>query len=176
MSPPTTVLSRLPGLHRFWWTISLLFIGLLSGCGDEVETQMLAYHARMHGITMRNTVLSEEFLAIAGMIQSNSTDSDKVAQAWQDRIIPLANELRSEVTDIQPELTELRDIHSQLVSCWGNRADAYTSMLASYRSGDTGGFKKAMESNNASKAQEVSYFAAINLLLERYNLHLSQHP
>ena len=176
MSPPTTVLSRLPDLHRFFWAISLICFGMLSACSDKAETEMQAYHAQMHGITIRNTVLSEEFLAIAGLIQGSNTDSDKVAQAWQDRIIPLANELRSEVSDIQPDLTELREIHSQIVSCWSDRADAYTSMLATYRAGDSDGFKKAMESNNVSKAQEVSYFASINVLLKRYNLHLSQHP
>ena len=176
MSPPNTVLSRLPGLHRFLLTISLICFGMLSACGNAAETEMLAYHARMHGITIRNTVLSEEFLAIAGMIQADTTDSDKVAQAWQDRIIPLANELRSEVSDIQPDQPELREIHSQIVSCWSERADAYTSMLASYRSGDSDGFKKAMASNKVSKTQEVSYFAAINLLLDRHSLHLSQHP
>lgn len=176
MSPPNTQLSRLPSFHRLMWAIALIGVGLLGGCGDELKSELVAYHARMNGITIRNTVLAEEFLAIAGLIQAKNTDAERVAQAWQDRIIPLANELKSDVSDIQPDSPDLREIHSQIVSCWTERADAYTAMLSTFRAGNSTEFKQAMDSNQISKAQEESYFVAINSLLAAYNLYLFQHP
>ena len=176
MSAPTTVLSQVSSLHRFLRTASLICIALLCGCANQLEAEMQAYHARMHGLTIRNKALADEFLNIATKIQAENPAPDKVAQSWQNLVLPVANELRAEVADIQPDNAQLREIHSQIVSCWSDRADAYTSMLASFRSGDPEGFNTAMEKNKVSKAQEVSYFAAINALLQQYNLYLSQHP
>ncbi len=176
MTLPNTNLSRLPHLHRLIWATVLIGMGLLGGCRDSLEKELVIYQARMNGITVRNSVLSEEFLAIAAQIQAADSDSDKVAQAWQDSIIPLANELQSEVSDLQPEAPELREIHSQLVSCWTERANAYTTMLSSYRSGDSSGFKAAMDSNRGLKQLEESYFVEVNSLLFNYDLHLFQPP
>jgi hypothetical protein len=130
----------------------------------------------MSNLAVRNKVLADEFLTLAARVHGNEADADAVAQAWQDRIVPLANELKAGVADIQPTSGELREIHSQVVSCWTERADSYTQLLATFRSADAEGFKAAVDKNQLSKAQEEAYFTSINNLLGAYNYHLFQHP
>ncbi len=148
-----------------------------AGCkGDPVGREIGEYHAAMSNLAVRNKVLADEFLTLAAKVHGNEADADAVAQAWQDRIVPLANELKAGVADIQPTAGELREIHSQAVSCWTERADSYTQLLAAFRSADAAGFKSAVERNQLSKAQEEAYFTSINNLLAAYDYHLFQHP
>jgi hypothetical protein len=154
-----------------------LALGLCAGCkGDPVGREIGEYHAAMSNLAVRNKVLADEFLTLAAKIHGKEADADAVAQTWQDRIVPLANEIKAGVADIQPTAGELREIHSQVVSCWTERADSYTQLLATFRSADAGGFKAAVEKNQLSKAQEEAYFTSINNLLGAYDYHLFQHP
>ena len=156
---------------------AVLALGLCAGCkGDPVGREIGEYHAAMSNLAVRNKVLADEFLTLAAKIHGSEADADAVAQTWQDRIVPLANELKAGVADIQPTAGELREIHSQVVSCWTERADSYTQLLATFRSADAGGFKAAVEKNQLSKAQEEAYFTSINNLLGAYDYHLFQHP
>ena len=164
-------------IHQLVTVLGAVALLCSAACdNDPVGKEIGQYHAAMQNLTVRNKVLAEEFLTLAARIHSGEMDADGVAQTWQDRIVPLANELKAGAADLQPTSGELREIHSQVVSCWTERADSYTSLLATFRAADAAGFKSAMERNQLSKSQEEAYFTAINNLLAHYDYHLFQHP
>ena len=141
-------MNSLPRARAFPLAALALIGGLCTGCkGDPVGKEIGEYHAAMSNLAVRNKMLADEFLTLAAKIHGNEADADAVAQTWQDRIVPLANEIKAGVADIQPTAGELRQIDSQVVSCWTERADAYPQLMPTFRSAAAGRSQPAVARN-----------------------------
>ncbi len=154
----------------------LLLPMLLLSCGDPMADEIASYHAAMDPLMRQNTRLANKYLALAKAIHKEKSDSDQIVERIETEIIPLANQLKESMANIQTSSQQLTGLHQKAVAAWSNQAQAYRDLVAAYHGNDLESFNKAHGKVGEAKVMAEAYVREINNLMEPYGYHLDEFP
>ena len=155
----------------------LLIIFALTSCGPtgrEADTK--AYAVAMQAMFVENEAINREFLDVAGMLKKSEINATGVAERFEERVVPRAQQLAEKVKKVAPGKSGLDQVHSGIVRAWSIRADAYATMSEAVQKGDLAAYTRAMHDNRAVRKAEDRYIEATNKLLLPYQVQLDRYP
>jgi hypothetical protein len=158
------------------FSLAALASPALSGCGDEVEADVISYHASIDPLMLQNTELGQRFIGLALEVSKNPNEIAKTAQFMQDTTLPELQALRSAAAAVQPKTLELQTIHSGLVTAWTAQSEGYTTLLDAFVAGDAPAFDQALKRVTDGKVALDAYIRQINTFIAPYDLRLDEYP
>ena len=91
----------------------------------------------------------------------------RVAEQLETDLIPLAEELASQLDDIDVEPSGLMRIHQGLSSAWQNRLVDWEAILDAWTDQDTEALQQALDARSRHRREAVRNVTAVQQLLER---------
>ncbi|MBW1878009.1 MAG: hypothetical protein JRJ84_06585 [Deltaproteobacteria bacterium] len=160
-----------------WKRLLLLVLVVLVGCPEPEPAARTApeYVSRLEPLLYENGFLAQRILLRAAEVYNETSGTEEVGKAWGDEIVPLARHLADQAAVTVPP-PEWADQHTELVSAWSDRADAYQEIQIAVQEGDRDSWKVARKKADDAKLREEDWFRTMNKQLAPIGLALDQFP
>ena len=90
----------------------------------------------MQAMFVENKAISREFLDVAGMLKKSEVNALGVAERFDDRVLPRAQQLAARVGRVGTGKSGLDQVHSGIVRAWTIRAESYAAMSEAVQKDD----------------------------------------
>jgi len=143
--------------------LSLAGLVFLTGCQpiDPATAATTEYLTRLQPLLYENSVLAEQVLYRAAAIYNKAARPDQIADQWTAEVVPVAEHLHYQASFLAAPET-WGPVHADLVSIWGDRADAYRSLGEAIRLADQERWVKSRDLANDATIREDQWFIKLN--------------
>lgn len=143
---------------------------------DPAASGARAYHDAVLPLLVENADMARDFRDLAATIKKKDPEAKSIARLMRKKFVPAAEDLADRAQAIHPEAAELQAAHTELVTAWTTRADAYEDLHAAWQAQDLEAFDEAAEANLLALRHEDRFYLMANEALAPYQLSLPAYP
>lgn len=153
------------------WALALVGVG----CSSPGQESAAAYVRTLEPLLLENSALSEEVLTQSAAIYNEAAGPKDVSQAWEVRVVPMAEHLASQASFVAPPSDYVQE-HAALVQIWGDRAKTYRVLSEATRTANADAWNSARAKVDEVKASENQFFNDLNRRLAPMRLRVDPYP
>lgn len=148
---------------------------MLVGCTSPEKQEAAAYANMLQPILLENSLVAERILYLSADVYNNSAKPDKLAGAWQQDVVPLAEHLHFQASFIEPPAA-WRPPNDQLVRIWADRALAFRGLSEALIVSDPKAWRTSRDLASKAMIDEDTWFKDTNAKLAPFGFGLDQFP
>jgi hypothetical protein len=163
------------------WLAAPLVLALATGCEpDPVATDLDSWYYGLSAVLVENTSLAVKVQDFAASVmesrRSGKLSPEKVAEHYEDEILPLARTVAEHADDVRPQTEEFQVMHDGLAVVWSGRVDAYSAVVSGWEDANVDGITEAATKCEELRIAEAMWFEQTNPLLKERGYRFEQFP
>lgn len=165
------------GVHSRPMRLLALPLLLTLGCAPAAQPDPAAkaYADALQPLVQENGLVAERVLEVAADVYNGKAVSADTRKVWRDELAPMAEHLRNQAALVQAPPEWSAD-HTELVTIWTLRSDAWQDISEALEAGDPDLWKTGRSRSDEAKLQEESWFRKTNERLASQGITLDQFP